>query len=62
ELEKFQDVWSMLDDIDKHTWILEPYKPKRSDLMRRIALGNHCSLQIELDVSCPKGECQYRLF
>ncbi|CAG8549431.1 5867_t:CDS:10, partial [Racocetra persica] len=62
ELEKFQDVWSMLDDIDKHTWILEPCKPKRSDLMRRIALGNHCSLQIELDVSCPKGECQYRLF
>ncbi|CAG8613991.1 7115_t:CDS:2 [Cetraspora pellucida] len=62
ELEKFQDVWSMLDDIDKHTWVLEPCKPKRSDLMRRIALGNHCSLQIELDASCPKGECQYRLF
>ncbi|CAG8546333.1 2886_t:CDS:2, partial [Scutellospora calospora] len=62
ELEKFQDVWSMLDDIDAHTWVLEPCKPKRSDLMRRIALGNHCSLQIELDASCPKEECQYRLF
>ncbi|CAG8674903.1 10895_t:CDS:2, partial [Dentiscutata heterogama] len=62
ELEKFQDVWSVLDDIDAHTWVLEPCKPKRNDLMRRIALGNHCSIQIELDASCPKGECQYRLF
>ncbi|CAG8539170.1 14212_t:CDS:2 [Gigaspora rosea] len=62
ELEKFQYVWSMLDDIDAHTWVLEPCKPKRSDLIRRIALGNHCSLQIELDASYPKGECQYRLF
>ncbi|CAG8497640.1 7291_t:CDS:2 [Diversispora eburnea] len=62
EFGNFQEVWEMLDDIDLNTWVLEPDKPKRSDLMRRIALGNHCSLKIEIDVNYPRKECQYELF
>lgn len=62
EFENFQEVWAMLDDIDANTWVLEPDNPKRSDLMRRIALGNHCSLKVEVDVNNPRGECQYELF
>ncbi|RHZ59955.1 hypothetical protein Glove_360g162 [Diversispora epigaea] len=62
EFGNFQEVWAMLDDIDLNTWVLEPDKPKRSDLMRRIALGNHCSLKIEIDVNHPRRECQYELF
>ena len=52
----------MLDDIDANTWVLEPDKPKRSDLTRRIALGNYCSLQIEVNAEHPREECQYQLF
>ncbi|CAG8715984.1 9858_t:CDS:10 [Rhizophagus irregularis] len=62
EVEKFQEVWSMLDDIDANTWVLEPDKPKRSDMSRRIALGNHCSLFIKLDEFNPKKLCDYTLF
>ncbi|CAG8437548.1 1714_t:CDS:2 [Acaulospora morrowiae] len=62
EFEKFQEVWSMLDDIDANTSVLEPDRPKRSDLMRRIALGNYCSLQIEINTEHPREECQYKLF
>lgn len=52
----------MLDDIDANTWVLEPDKPKRSDMSRRIALGNHCSLFIKLDEFNPKKLCDYTLF
>jgi E3 ubiquitin-protein ligase FANCL len=52
----------MLDDIDTNTWVLEPDKPKRSDMSRRIALGNHCSLFIKLDELNPKKICDYTLF
>ena len=51
-----------MEDFDNHTWVLEPDKPKRSDLMRRIALGNHCSLQIDVDAKNPRGICECRLF
>ncbi|CAG8582337.1 12858_t:CDS:2 [Funneliformis mosseae] len=62
EFEKFQEIWSMLDDIDANTWVLEPDKPKRCDISRRIALGNHCSLYVKLDELNPKKICDYTLF
>lgn len=33
--------------------ILEPDKPTRADVWRRIALGHHCSLEIELNIEAP---------
>ncbi|CAJ0638954.1 15139_t:CDS:2 [Entrophospora sp. SA101] len=60
EIEKFQEFWSMLDDVDQNTWILEPDKPKRNDLIRRIALGNHCSLQIKVNPQHPKDVCELK--
>ncbi|CAJ0745839.1 15513_t:CDS:2 [Entrophospora sp. SA101] len=61
EIEKFQEFWSMLDDVDQNTWILEPDKPKRNDLIRRIALGNHCSLQIKVNPQHPKDVSDYEI-
>jgi hypothetical protein len=60
-LEKFQNVWNELDDLDSNLWIIEPENPQRSSLMRRIALGNHSSLQITLDPLNPRSlpECRF---
>jgi len=60
-LEKFQDFWSIMEHIDQHTWILEPEHPNRAATMRRIAIGNHCSLQIDIDPVCPRAlpECRF---
>ncbi|CAH1770244.1 4442_t:CDS:2, partial [Entrophospora sp. SA101] len=62
EIEKFQEFWSMLDDIDQNTWILEPDKPKRNDLIRRIALADYeieCGIcyTYHLESSIPEYSC-----
>jgi len=41
-----QALWDELDDFDRHAWVLEPKHPTRDETHRRIALGNHCSLQV----------------
>ncbi|CAJ0639119.1 10746_t:CDS:2 [Entrophospora sp. SA101] len=62
EIEKFQEFWSMLDDVDQNTWILEPDKPKRNDLIRRIALADYeieCGIcyTYHLESSIPEYSC-----
>ena len=52
-LARHQLLWTMLDDLDAHTWVLEPKRPTRDCVSRRIALGDHCSLQISLHVAAP---------
>ncbi|KAI9476572.1 MAG: WD-repeat region-domain-containing protein [Benjaminiella poitrasii] len=52
-IEKYQQLFDCLDDLDKHMRILEPEHPKRSDVWRKIALGHHCSLEIELNPEAP---------
>ena len=42
-----------LDDLDAHAWVLEPKNPGRECVSRRIALGDHCSLQLELHAAAP---------
>lgn len=59
-IDKYQDFWNLLEDLDKHTWILEPEKPLRSHTMRRIGIGNHSSLQIEVDPLNPRGVPEIR--
>ncbi|KAL1921795.1 uncharacterized protein VTP21DRAFT_10437 [Calcarisporiella thermophila] len=61
-IQTYEPLWDVLDDLDENAWILEPDKPSRSDLMRRLSLGNHCSLQIELDPEMPRALCKCRLF
>ena len=50
-LATFQQLWDMLDDIDRHAWVLEPKKAGRDCVTRRVALGSHCSLQMVCETS-----------
>ena len=52
-LARHQLLWDMLDDLDAHAWVLEPKNPARDCVSRRVALGDHCSLQLELHVGAP---------
>lgn len=38
-VEALAEFWAVMDEIDEHTWVLEPEKPSRADTMRRIAIG-----------------------
>ncbi|CAG8582931.1 10939_t:CDS:2 [Ambispora leptoticha] len=62
EFEKYEDFWYLVEDIDRHTWVLDPAKPKRNDLTRRIFLGNHCSLLIKWKIEDPRSMCKWQLF
>ncbi|KAH0622875.1 hypothetical protein JD844_025674, partial [Phrynosoma platyrhinos] len=52
-LESLKEFWNALDEIDEKTWVLEPEKPTRSATMRRIAIGNNISVNIEVDPRHP---------
>ncbi|XP_028845154.1 E3 ubiquitin-protein ligase FANCL isoform X2 [Denticeps clupeoides] len=54
ELEGLAEFWSVLDEIDVQTWVLEPEKPSRADTMRRIAIGNNVSIKVEIDPRHPR--------
>ncbi|XP_024362240.1 uncharacterized protein [Physcomitrium patens] len=60
--EKFQDFWIVMEDIDKHVWVMEPEHPSRSNCFRRIALGGHCSLCITVEPLSPRVLPEYRFF
>uniref|UniRef100_A0AAR2ITC7 RING-type domain-containing protein n=1 Tax=Pygocentrus nattereri TaxID=42514 RepID=A0AAR2ITC7_PYGNA len=53
-VEALAEFWAVLDEIDEHTWVLEPEKPTRADSMRRIAIGNSVSIKLEIDPRHPK--------
>jgi E3 ubiquitin-protein ligase FANCL len=38
-LRGYQALWAVLEDIDRHTWVLEPERPTLATSIRRIALG-----------------------
>ena len=56
-LAEFVNFWAEMDDFDSNTWVLEPAKPSRSDLVRRIALRKHCSVEISLKPQSPRDVC-----
>lgn len=61
-VERFQPLFDALDDLDANAWILEPERPLRSDIYRRLALGRHASLRISLDPRAPARavpECRF---
>lgn len=50
-----QELFDVLDDWDRNTWILEPVQELRKSLYRRIALDSRCSLWMEISPQCPRG-------
>lgn len=43
----------VLDDLDQHTWVLEPENPSRSTTHRRVAVARHCSVMLKIDPRAP---------
>uniref|UniRef100_A0A7M4F5D1 FA complementation group L n=1 Tax=Crocodylus porosus TaxID=8502 RepID=A0A7M4F5D1_CROPO len=52
-LESLKEFWDAMDEIDEKTWVLEPENPTRSATMRRIAIGNNVSINLEVDPRHP---------
>lgn len=58
---RYQLFWDEMDDLDANSLILEPEKPSRSITMRRIGIGSHSSMQIDIDPLNPRNapECRF---
>lgn len=58
----FEDFFRVVEDFDKHSWVLEPERPTWRDTSRRIALGKHTSVSVQLDARGPiktYAECRF---
>lgn len=49
-VEALSEFWSVLDEIDEQTWVLEPEKPTKADSTRRIAIGNITFILLHLNL------------
>ncbi|KAI8381298.1 WD-repeat region-domain-containing protein [Radiomyces spectabilis] len=58
----YQDLFDCMDELDTMTRILDPDHPTRKDMWRRIALGHHCSLHLEIDPQHPRQVPKVRFF
>ncbi|PIK60197.1 putative E3 ubiquitin-protein ligase FANCL-like [Apostichopus japonicus] len=60
-IEQFNDLWFQLEEFDQRTVVIEPENPRKSDLSRRVFLGNHTSIQMTLDPSHPRmcPDCRF---
>jgi E3 ubiquitin-protein ligase FANCL len=47
-LNDYQKLFDELDHLDANSWILDPVRPTRRHTQRRLALGHHCSLHLEI--------------
>ncbi|EFA85186.1 Rab GTPase [Heterostelium album PN500] len=60
-IESLQPFFDIMDEIDSKTWVLDPSTPSHSDTSRRIALGNNCSLLVEVNPLSPNTYPECRL-
>jgi E3 ubiquitin-protein ligase FANCL len=59
---KYQQLFDCFDDLDSHLRIVEPEQPKKSDCWRRIALGYHCTLELEFNPDLAVGRPKASFF
>ncbi|KAL8160353.1 hypothetical protein V2J09_001890 [Rumex salicifolius] len=59
-LEKLQELWDILDTVDKFLWVVGPEQPSHATTYRQINLGNGCSVMLYLDPTNPRcsPECR----
>ncbi|XP_046384217.1 E3 ubiquitin-protein ligase FANCL [Ischnura elegans] len=48
-VDRLQDFWNLVDDIDESCWVIDPEQPKRKDSYRRIIIGTNVSLYLSID-------------
>lgn len=60
-LEKLQEFWSTLHDIDRALWVIDPRQPSNAATFRQICLGNDCYLLLFIDPYSPRSlpECRF---
>ncbi|CAM9302852.1 unnamed protein product [Phaeothamnion confervicola] len=59
-LAPYVPLWDALDDLDAHTWVLEPERPTRAHVHRRVAVAPHCSVMLRLDPLAPRAVPEIR--
>lgn len=57
KVKQYSDLWAMLDDFDRHTWVIEPKTPDPSITYRRVVLEENCSVQIQVSAHSPRSIC-----
>ncbi|KAJ0967725.1 hypothetical protein J5N97_024642 [Dioscorea zingiberensis] len=60
-LQKLQEFWSTMDEIDKILCVLYPKKPSLAMSHRQISIGNDCSLLLYINACKPRSlpECRW---
>jgi len=52
---QFNAFWDEMDHLHANAWVLEPERPSLSICMRRIGIGNHSSMQFEINPLNPRS-------
>lgn len=60
-LEKLQEIWNILDEIDKSLWVIDLKNPSRANVCRQINLGYNCFIMLCIHVDDPRSlpECRF---
>ncbi|KAJ7952701.1 E3 ubiquitin-protein ligase FANCL-like [Quillaja saponaria] len=60
-LKKLEDFWSIMDDIDKFLWVVDPKHPSRAMAYRQINIGNDCYIMLSINSRDPRSlpECRF---
>ncbi|KAF5747289.1 E3 ubiquitin-protein ligase FANCL isoform X1 [Tripterygium wilfordii] len=59
-VDKFQEFWSILDDIDKSLWVIDLNKPSHAISSRQINIGNDCFIMLFINPNDPRSLPEYR--
>ncbi|GAV80622.1 WD-3 domain-containing protein/FANCL_C domain-containing protein [Cephalotus follicularis] len=60
-LEKLQEFWSTLDDIDKFLWVVNLEQTPRAMSSRQVNIGNDCFIILSINANDPRSlpECRF---
>ncbi|OMP01722.1 hypothetical protein COLO4_11640 [Corchorus olitorius] len=60
-LEKLQEFWSTLDEIDRSLWVVGTVQASRAMSSRQIHIGNDCLIMLSIDINGPRSlpECRF---
>lgn len=60
-LEKLQEFWSTLENIDQSLWVVDPNQPSRAISYRRVNIGNDCFIMLSINADDPTSlpECRF---
>ncbi|KAH9664097.1 e3 ubiquitin-protein ligase fancl [Citrus sinensis] len=60
-LEKLQEIWNILDEIDKSLWVIDLKNPSRANVCRQVNLGYNCIIMLSIHIDDPSSlpECRF---